>query len=310
MDYSMIDALATGRHGLVTLDELLDAGASSSSVRRMIAAGRLVRVHDGVYRCAGAPVTTEQRLLAACLAAGPGSAVSHRAAANLFGLRVPGEIPIEITVPRATSPDLDDVVVHRLEDLEPRWVTSIDGIHVTLPARIAVDAGAVLSIGPVSRLFDQITGRRLATYHGIRDALDAVARKGRAGVGIARRLLAERSGEPEADSVLHARLATLMRNHGLPVPEFEYTITGHHGEFVARVDCAYPDLRYAMEVDGYESHVAPQAFAHDRVRQNDVVDLGWTVHRFTWDMVVRQPRRTAERIRRARRRLLGTLKSA
>jgi very-short-patch-repair endonuclease len=80
----------------------------------------------------------------------------------------------------------------------------------------------------------------------------------------------------------------------MPVPEF--TVLDQHGQFVGRVDFAYPELRYAIEVDGYEAHSSLQAFRHDRARQNDLVDLGWTVHRFTWDDVEHHPGRVAQRI--------------
>ena len=43
-------------------------------------------MHPGVYRSTVTPVTPEQRLLAACLSAGPRSVASHASAAWLWGL--------------------------------------------------------------------------------------------------------------------------------------------------------------------------------------------------------------------------------
>jgi very-short-patch-repair endonuclease len=39
------------------------------------------------------------------------------------------------------------------------------------------------------------------------------------------------------------------------------------------------------EVDGYEHHSGREAFTRDRERQNALVLAGWTVLRFTWEML-------------------------
>lgn len=39
-----------------------------------------------------------------------------------------------------------------------------------------------------------------------------------------------------------------------------------------------------------------KAFAHDLERQNRLVALGWTVLRFTWWQVVKQPEKVADTI--------------
>ena len=89
----------------------------------------------------------------------------------------------------------------------------------------------------------------------------------------------------------------LCHSHGLPMPRFQYVI--RRGKvFVAKVDFAYPEIKLAIEVDGYETHSSLDAFQHDRSRQNDLVELGWTVLRFTWDDVVHRPEAVASRIRR------------
>jgi hypothetical protein len=193
--------------------------------------------------------------------------------------------------------------VHRIADLSDRWIVRVDGVPVTTPARTLVDLGSVLPLGSVGTALDRALGRQLVSLAEVRAALNAVARKGRAGAGIIRALLKERQGAV-TPSVLQARMATLIRLHGLPSPVPEHTVLDEHGGFVGRVDFAYPEVRYAIEVDGYEAHSSPRAFQQDRARQNDLVDLGWTVHRFTWADVDGHPGRVAARIRQ----LLGTLR--
>jgi hypothetical protein len=296
--------LAARQHALITYEQAARLGLTRDRLRHRIDAGLLVRVHEGVYRLVGAPSTGRQALLAACLAVGAPSAGSHRSAASVYGVWSIAADHVEITVTRDRAPELRGVSVHRIADLSARWITVVDGVPMTTPARTLVDLGAVLPLGSVGRALDRAIGRQLVSLDEVRAALDAVARKGRAGAGAIRALLDERQAGPRAASVLEARMRALISRHGLPEPVPEFTVLDEHGQFVGRVDFAYPELRYAIEVDGYAPHSSMRAFRHDRARQNDLVDQGWKVHRFTWDDVESRPARVANRIHA----LLGTLK--
>ena len=309
MDDRMAMELAATQHSLITIEQAQQVGFSPDQIQRRLNAGVLIPAHVGVYKFASSASSREQRHLAACLAVGEVSAVSHRAAAAVHGMwLIPADL-VEISVSRNRSPELEQVKVHRLADLSSRWIVTVDGVPVTSPARTLVDLGAVLPLGSVSRALDRAIGRQLASVAEVRSTMDAVARRGRAGVGVIRRLLDERSG-PGTSSVLQARMSTLFRVHGLPAPVPEHTVLDGHGQFIGRVDFAYPELRYAIEVDGYESHAGLREFRHDRARQNDLVDHGWTLHRFTWTEVDRLSGRVADRIRNHHRQLLGTFNRA
>ncbi len=297
-------ALAALQHGLLTRGQALAAGLTSRVVQKRIESGRWIAMHEGVYRIAGAPVTYPQRVLAACLAIGPEAAASHRSSATLHGLMTPADPPVEVTTTRARSPELGDgVIVHRLADLHQRWVAPVDGVPRTTVARTLVDLGAVCRPWTVERALDRAVGRRLVTLPDVRTALVAVARKGRRGVGVMRALLEARGLSVQTEGVLAARMVTLLCTHGLPVAETEYTVTDERGGFVARVDFAYPELKLAIEVDGYESHAALRAFRHDRKRQNALVALDWIVLRYSWDEVDSLSPQVADGIEREIRRL-------
>jgi very-short-patch-repair endonuclease len=47
------------------------------------------------------------------------------------------------------------------------------------------------------------------------------------------------------------------------------------------IDLAYPELKLAIEADGWDAHRSRTAFDSDRARENDLVALGWRVLRFT-----------------------------
>ncbi len=65
------------------------------------------------------------------------------------------------------------------------------------------------------------------------------------------------------------------------------------------MDFAYPEIKLAIEVDGFGVHGTPRAMAKDFVRQNGLVPHGWHVLRFTWRQVTRQPEMVAAAIRAA-----------
>ena len=47
------------------------------------------------------------------------------------------------------------------------------------------------------------------------------------------------------------------------------------------VDIAFPKAKLVVEIDGREFHEGPEPFEQDRLRQNDLVNAGWRILRFT-----------------------------
>lgn len=276
---------AAAQHGLITFDQLVAAGVPTSTIASWVATDRLQRVQPRVYRVEGAPVTCEQRVLAAVLAAGPGAAASHRTAATLWGLL--HDRVIEIVVPRGRTPHLRGVVVHQTRD--PIVISKRRGIPVTTPRRTAVDLGAVVSAWIVEEVLDRAEVAGVLTVAAVEWELAAVSRPGRRGTGPLREVLDRRAllDEPP-DGMLEPRFARLCKLAGLPTPVFQHPV----GRF--RIDFAYPELRIAIEVDGYGSHSSPTAFQSDRDRQNILVSQRWTVLRFTWADVVKRPEHVAK----------------
>jgi very-short-patch-repair endonuclease len=71
------------------------------------------------------------------------------------------------------------------------------------------------------------------------------------------------------------------------------------GQWIARVDMAWPSRRVIIEVDGREHHETPEAVLRDRDKQNRLAGAGWTLLRFTWSDIVRQPAYVIARVRAA-----------
>ncbi|TYL55802.1 hypothetical protein FXB39_00920 [Nocardioides sp. BGMRC 2183] len=157
--------------------------------------------------------------------------------------------------------------------LTPGDVTEIDGIQVTTPLRTAWDLGrsrwpdrAIAGIDQMLRLgrFERqqlVEGVR--RFRGMRwvTTLRAVAP------------LADGRAESPPESVL--RLRWLEARLPAPTPQVE---VWHDGRFLARLDLANEDLRFAVEYDGEEWHGSPEQLEHDRVRRELVRDLAdWHV---------------------------------
>jgi hypothetical protein len=291
-------ATARTQHGLLTIAQALEAGLTPTAVQWRLDSGRWERMHDSVYRVAGLPASYRQRNLAACLRIGPEAAVSHRAAAVLHELLRYREPPTEVTTTRLRSPELDGVVVHRLADLHPTWVADVDGIPVTTVARTLVDLGAVAALGTVEAALDRAVGLRKVALRDVRHAMIAVARQGRHGVGKIRRLLEARGVAALPSGIFEARMASLLRNASLPPATPEHVVRDDHGGFVAIVDFAYPDVRLAIEVDGYEAHTGLRAFTSGHQRDRLLLDAGWEALHFTWDEVDAHAVAVATEIRR------------
>jgi hypothetical protein len=255
-------------------------------------------LHVGVFAVAGAPATRAQTLIAACLAIGPEAAISHRAAAQLHGLLTFRGSPVEVTTDRRRSPEVNGAVVHRMDDFSTDWVVEVDGLRVTTVARTLVDLGAVCRPSTVEAALDRALGRRIVNIRGVRDALVAVARKGRRGVGVLRPFLDERLGAGRPAGVMEARMESLLRHAGIVGAIPEYLVRDRHGGFVAVVDFAFPNARLAVEVDGYEAHAPLRAFEDGKVRDRLLLDADWRPLHFFWSEVDRQHPRVAADIRR------------
>lgn len=289
-----LDKLAGAQRGLIERRQLQEQGLSPQVINRWVSSGRLILVYRGVYRLAGAPVTWEQQLLAGVLAAGDDAVASHRSAGRLW--EVIDDDVLELTVPAARRVRLGGLHVHRSQDLEGARVVLRHGIRTTTPLRMFVDLGAVVSARTLEDAFDRALSRRLVTVAGVEAALDELGRKGRSGAGVLRCVLDQRAlGTVRPDGLLEPRMARLLRGFGLPAAAFQYEVWVD-GRFVARIDFAYPEIRLAIEVDGYEAHASPAAFQADRDRQNELTRLGWTILRFTWVDVVRRPEWVAAQI--------------
>jgi hypothetical protein len=274
------------------------AGLTDRQIDRRCASGALIAIHRGVLRHASFPDALQTRLLAALLALGPGAAASHRSAVGLIGLRSLDVQLVEISWPYRSPRRLEGVIVHRVPDLDRRWVRKIGGIATTTPERTVLDLGMVAHPWLVERCMEEWLASRKVTIERLEAALAAHARHGRAGAPILRQLLDQRVlRDVVTDSRFEAQLAEVLVRRGLPRPVHHHLLEGPR--LVAELDWAYVSSKVALEFDGYGVHLRSlEAFERDRERQNEVEILGWHVMRFTARQVRDRPGLVAGQVAR------------
>jgi very-short-patch-repair endonuclease len=284
------------QHGLITSNQAVQA-LGRSRKNRWVAEGRLISVQPAVFRVAGSPSTWHQNLLAASLATD--GIVSHRAAAELWGLIQPAGY-IELSVPKSVNRSVrPPAIVHRIGDLRPGLAVERDGLRFTDAVRTVIDLGLVMPWWLVHRAIAKGISSKALTVSQVRALRDALGRPGRNGTGIVRAILDGKLlylGKEESE--LEKRFTALAKRYGVPPLTLQHQVW-ENGRFVARVDAARPEIKLAIEVDGFEHHSTPEAFQMDRSRQNHLVALGWTVLRFTWHDVVHRPAHVAQVIEQA-----------
>src|SRR5690349_8761871 len=107
-----IAAVADRQHGRITREQLRRLGLGDTAITKRAAAGRLHRVHHGVYAVGHRVRTQRGTWMAATLACGEGAVLSHTSAAALWDIR-PGEGAVHVTVPTAGGRRRPGLCVHR-----------------------------------------------------------------------------------------------------------------------------------------------------------------------------------------------------
>ncbi len=109
-----------------------------------------------------------------------------------------------------------------------------------------------------------------------------IRRQGRLGSAMLGRVLDERGESTTVPlSIWSRKFIRALDDTGLPRPQMEWRVE-REGHLIAQVDLAYPDIRYAIELDSVSYHLSREAFEEDRRRDSDLAVAGWLVRRFTW----------------------------
>ena len=232
--------------------------------------------------------------MAAVLAGGRNAVLSHGDAAAAWGIAPPRGRLIHVTTPARSGrvPDRKRIRLHRVGTLRA-WETTIhDGIPTSTVARTLLDLAPALRpraledvIAQADRLglFDLVAARRCVDEHPRQHGAPAL-----------RRVLDDLEGVGAADlrSTLEVRFLQLCDDHGLPAPHANASVAGF------MVDFHWRGTKLVVETDGFTYHSTPTAFEADRARDQALTLAGYTVVRFTYNQITREPEGCAHRLRR------------
>jgi very-short-patch-repair endonuclease len=239
---------------VVTFAQLCACGIDRSGAWRRVKAGRLHRLHRGVYAVGHRGLSEEGRWMAAVLACGEGAVLSHRSAAVLWELLRPIDGPVDVSVPSSAGRGKrSGIVLHRRPTLahrptgSPRLVTWRHRIPVTSPACTLADLVSVVPPHLVRRATRQAEFARLI----------------------------DSTGSDRTRSDLEGDFLDLCRAHRIPAPEVNVKI----GRLT--VDFLWRHERVAVETDSYAYHRGQVSFQDDRARDLELRRRGLDVRRYS-----------------------------
>jgi hypothetical protein len=274
--------LAGEAWGVVSVPELRALGFDRSAIKRRERAGRLIRLYRGVYAVGHVGEARETAWMAAVKACGPGAALSHLDAGELWGFLEPeGDHLPHVTAP--ANRRVPGIRVHR-SSLEPPDVARHRGIPVTTPARTLIDLAAILNERALRHAVRRAQGhRRISLPHMLRTLDRLGARRGTATL---RRIIA--TGPAPTRSVLEDVVLDLFLGAGFEHPDVNkpITVAGHR----VIPDFRWPEHRLIVEADGPGWHDR----ALDAERQDLLEAHGERVVRVTWEQAtLRRPETVA-----------------
>lgn len=265
---------------MLTREQLNGFGFSGAAIERRLANGRLHRAGRGVYAVGRPELTRRGRWMAATLACGPTAVLSHRSAAELWGIGDEREGMIEVSLRGQSVLRRPGIKAYRRPKLEDRDLTSFSNIPVTGVVRTMADCAVGLDEAGIERMVNQADARRLIRLDALRAELEG--RPGQWGVGKLRDVIDRRTFRL-TDSELERRFLALVESAGLPLPLTGRWLNGF------KVDFHWPDLRLVVETDGLTYHRTPAQQARDRVRDNAHTAAGLAHLRFTHAQVRYEP---------------------
>jgi hypothetical protein len=281
--------LARGQHGVVSRGQLLDLGLGPDAIKHRVRAGRLHRIHAGVYAVGHTAITIRGRWMAAVLASGDGAVLSHRSATALWGIWGSGAGEVHVTVPRKIRSHRQ--IRRHFGDLPGDEVAIKDGIPVTSAARAVLDLAADKGEAAAE------TALREMEYLGIYGPVSLPALLERyprhRGTPIVEFCLERLRDDPggRVRSPLEEVFLPFLDEHGIPRPKLNAWLSV--GEDRYQADCLWPDARLVGELDGFKSHGTKRAFREDRKRDRRLGVAGYHVVRITEDQVLDEPSEVA-----------------
>lgn len=237
-------------------------------IKGAVRRAELIPVHAGVYAVGHVPAHARARAMAAVLACGDGAALSHAAAAALYGvLKWPAIL--EVTAPRERRrPGLR---THRSRTLAAHDVRRHEGVRATSPVRTVIDLAGERERLTDAGLIRLVNDLRVAGHLRPSAFAELQTRCRRVAC-----LLGDVTERPTR-SQLEDRFRAFVTRHGLPMPEINAVLPENGRE----VDALYRAQRLIVELDSWQFHSDRAAFERDRAKDAQALADGYVTVRIT-----------------------------
>ena len=276
--------------GVISRGQAIALGLSDQAVGRRLRTGSWQHLHSGVYATFTGEPTRTAVLWSAVLRAGPGAALSHQSAAELYRLTDRTSPVIHVTVPTGRRVrGAADLRIHRSNRVGAACHPAL------LPPRTRVEETAI-DLTQESPTFDeafhwlcQACGGRLTTAGHLRMALSQ-RKKVRYRGEIIAALTAIAEGVHSNLEYHYVR--DIERAHHLPTAcrQAKLILGARH----CYLDNLYRDFGVGVELDGHAAHRVQDRW-RDVHRDNALTSLGIITLRYNWaDITERACQVTAE----------------
>jgi very-short-patch-repair endonuclease len=270
-DDAAIASLAERQYGVVARAQLAALGMGARAIDHRLQLKRLHPLHRGVYAVGQRQLRREARWMAAVLAYGPGSVLSHRPGGAHWQI-VSDRGPCDVTSPNARR-SRPGIRVHQAR-LPADEVTVHQGIPITTVPRTLFDLAAVLPQRQLERAINEAELLHLWDELSLDHLLHRYPRH-RGNKAIRAALQQRRQGSTATKSDLEEMFLALIDAAGVARPEINALVEGFE------VDAVWRDARLVVELDGRDTHGTAAAFERDRARDRALQVAGWRVVRIT-----------------------------
>jgi hypothetical protein len=284
-------ALARAQHGVLARRDLERLGFSKMAIDHRVTSGRLHLITPGVYAVGRPELTPKGRWMAAVLACGDGAVLSHRSAAELWGIGYEEDKRIDVTVLRRTKIRRKGLKVRCRPSLAGLSLVVRFGIPVTHPVQTLIDVATELKPLRLERAVNEADKLDLVDPETLRERLDEHG--GEPGVGALRTML-DRHTFSISDSDLEVCFRPLAVAAGLPRPLTKQRVLGYEADFY------FPSLGLVVETDGLRYHRTPSQQARMAKRDQVHQAAGLRVLRFTHWQIVHATDEVTDVLRRIR----------
>lgn len=231
------------------------------------------RIHRGVYAVGHPRLDQEGLWMAAVLACGKESVLSHTSAAELWALLQRGRgHRIHLSVRTRSVRNVADLAIHAPRSLERCDCTVRRGIPVTTATRTVWDLASTLPPLQVRRAFEQAEKLHLLDRPRLAQLREATPNR-RGGALIATLLAEGALPLDRTRSWLEELLLTICRDNSLPLPAVNVPLLGYE------VDFLWPQHRFVVEADGGH-HLGPAQRDRDNERDIAFARAGYLVRRY------------------------------